>query len=335
MKSVYSSGNGHNLSPNLHVPSDGDWQKVRDGVRSLKRDVATHVAKSIERAAADNDVRDREYFAKDAFSIGAFKFGKGADTIEGAMKRDIGVGSLRAGQVDSFDIRALRQLSGEGKIDLDPKVRQDINAKVAAYDQAIEDGVIQTGAYVDDAGVIHELTEGRIDVSYDAFLQTMPPENWSPNLPRYKGGEVAEVDRREHGDGSREVYQQERMSIDSVPNNLDMTKDSIVEVGPDRSRVSWHVFHSDPTARTLGQVSVQKDDGYLEFIRTDDDMVLARCHSAHKISTPSTKLARFFLGKSLTNEITGQTGLTGFFKDVVQNYRDIATGKVSAAVVDR
>ncbi|MBI5497455.1 MAG: hypothetical protein HY904_20760 [Deltaproteobacteria bacterium] len=324
MTTVYS--NRFPIHPSVKTPDDAAWKQVRSGVDSLRGDMSAELRARLDKAGADKRITRDEYFSPG----GAGLVGTPNNSIQGAMREDVHLAGLRVGKVDTFDVTALRAALADTSVSLDPAVRRDMTALVERHDDALRRGEILTGTHVDKQGGIHELTEGRINVDYDTFMARMNPLDWSPNLPRYRGGEVRELSRTQRPDGVLEVHQQERMSLDSFPSNLDMTKNSIVEIGEQGTKVSWHVFHSDPSALTLKTRSVMKDDGYIDFQRTDDGKVLVRSHSVHQVRTPGTQLARFVLGQGLTNELTGQAGLGGFFKEMVQRYRDIGEGRRAA-----
>lgn len=336
VKTVFRSGNSHPISNTLTSPKEQDWQKVRDGVKSLEGKTSEGLEEQIFKAASDGRISSQEYFGRgDSFSIANKAVGIRDGSISSAMKDDMSLGRLRFGDVDTFDIVVAKKILTDSSVELDPKVRADLEKKVSAFDSKLKSGEILSGAFVDSTGAVHELAQGRVEVDYDKFVKTMPPENWSPNLARYNGGEVRELERVEQGPGSYQIKQQERMSIDQVPNNLDMTKNTVVDVDPEGARVSWHVFHSDPTKSTLAMKSVIQDDGYIDFKRTEDGKVLVTTHSKHKIETPSSKLGQFFLGRQTANELVGQMGLRSYFTDVIANYRAIAEGHVEPTAFHR
>lgn len=333
MSTVYHNRFG--IDPSIKAPTDSQWKEVRARVDAMAGDVASEVRSRISTAASDGKISAAEFFAKDSFAVGGLSFGRSDDSIQGAMTGDVNALGLRAGRIDGFDVVALRELLADATLQLDPEVRSYAEQRVAAYDADLKAGHIAAGTYVDRSGAIHELAEGRVEVDYDAFIKRMNPADWSPNLPRYRGGEVRQLEKLEQADGTVEYRQQERMSLDRYPNNLDMTKNSITTVGPEGARVAWHVFHSDPTALSGNQQSVFKDDGYIDFARTADNKVLIRTHSLHQIATPGTKLAAHLLGQRLTGEIAGQFGLATFFKETIERYRAIGEGQQPAVKLDR
>jgi len=333
MQTVYRNRFG--IDPSIKPPTDGEWKEVRARVDAMAGDIAGEVRSRISAASSDGKISAAEFFAKDSFAVGGVRIGRRDDSIQGAMTGDVHALGLSAGRIDSFDVVAMRSMLADQQVQLEPEVRSFLAQRVDAYDAELKAGHISAGTYVDQSGAIHELAEGRVEVDYDAFIKRMNPADWSPNLPRYRGGEVRQIDKQEHADGTVEYRQQERMSLDRYPSNLDMTKNSITTVGRDGARVAWHVFHSDATALSGHQKSVFKDDGYIDFSRTADNKVLIRTHSLHQIATPGTKLAAHLLGQRLTGEIAGQFGLAGYFKETIERYRAIGEGTLDAVKASR
>jgi hypothetical protein len=175
-------------------------------------------------------------------------------------------------------------------------------------------------------GVIHERATVIANVNYDTFIKRLDPANWSKNLPQRWGGEVSRLRDGRGTLGRGTVLQQERMVL-GLP-ALDMTKNTVVRVGKDRSRIQWQVTHSDRTALTLGRKTVLMDNGWIEFSRTRDNRVQITTRSAHKISTTPSH----WLGKIAprTTERLMAASLRSYFKNTVKRYKDIGEGRRAA-----
>ncbi|MBI5511384.1 MAG: hypothetical protein HY903_21710 [Deltaproteobacteria bacterium] len=255
------------------------------------------------------------------------------ERLLGVARADLKIGPISTGSVDTFDVRVLEALLARPGLRIHPQARARIEADVAAAREALERGAIRSGAFAGSDGAIHELCQGKIDVAFDDFIAKMRPEDWSPNLAEYRGGEVREISRAKDGRGHEIVRQQERMQLGSLPNVLDMTKNTVVDKGPTAARVTWQVVHSDATPATFFLSTVQRDDGYIEFAKTADGKVLVTTRSAHLIRTPISAVAGAVAGR-VTGELTARQ-LKGYFVAVIERYRAIAAGSVPVKAVDR
>lgn len=173
-------------------------------------------------------------------------------------------------------------------------------------------------------GVVHEKAAVIANVNYDTFIQRLDPARWSVNLPQRWGGQVEKMrDTRtptRHGRGM--VLQQERMVL-GIP-ALDMTKNTVVAVGKNRTRIQWQVTHSDRSLPALGHKTVKMDNGWIEFSRTPDNRVKIVTRSAHKISTaPSLLIEK--LAPALADKAFAAS-LRSYFKQTVKRYKAIGEG---------
>ena len=175
-------------------------------------------------------------------------------------------------------------------------------------------------------GVIHERATVIANVNYDTFIKRVDPANWSKNLPQRWGGQIARLEDGRGASGRGTVLQQERMVL-GVP-ALDMTKNTVVRVDKNRSRIQWQVTHSDRTALTLGRKTVLMDNGWIEFARTPNNKVQITTRSAHKISTTPSH----WLGKLApkTTERLMAASMRSYFKSTVKRYKAIGEGRKAA-----
>jgi hypothetical protein len=177
-------------------------------------------------------------------------------------------------------------------------------------------------------GVVHEMGKVIANVNYDEFMKRMDPADWSLNLPQRWGGQVVRMKdtRSPERDGRGAVLQQERMVL-GVP-ALDMTKNSVVTVGKNRSLIRWQVTHSDRSLPALFHKTVKMDNGWIEFARTADNKVEITTRSAHSISTlPSVLLEK--AAPRLSSKIFALS-LKSYFTSTVKRYQQIAEGQKAA-----
>jgi hypothetical protein len=306
----------NNIGITIHKPAPEAFDQALAKAQAINGATPPRVASVQAEITADKVVTAAEY-----------------DRLLGAARTDLKIGPITKGSVDTFDVRVLEELLNRPSLTIQPQARARIEADIKAAHAALERGEIRSGAFADKDGVIHELCQGKIDVPYDRFVAKMNPADWSPNLAQYRGGEVLPISRAVDAAGHEIIKQQERMQIGTLPNVLDMTKNTVVDKGPDKARVTWEVVHSDASAATFFMSSVQRDNGYIEFAKTPDGKVLVTTRSAHVIQTPIAAVAGK-LSERITGEMTAMQ-LKDYFVAVIERYREVATGKVPAKSVDR
>jgi hypothetical protein len=247
--------------------------------------------------------------------------------------------------VNSTEAKFIAKRLAAPGVNLSPEAREILAERIAGRDLRMVEGKIFNGTF--RAGdKLHTLTEGIIDMPYEAFTERMAPNLWAANLADYRGGDVKVTKRDERG---RVIEQRERMITETpyskvwyqlfgkdqatnrgLPN--DMTKvESIVYDDTKKSvGIKWEVLASDnrTTLVDIGELrfrahTVTMPDG------STKEVTKVEVESEHRIDAfPGTlDTLEKIPGVRLATQTATERIMRDYFTACVERYRSIGSGQ--------
>jgi hypothetical protein len=297
-----------------HLPITKDLYKkeqydaVPQKVTDVLNNEPTHIRKVWNEVAADGYISLRD-----------------ADRLNHAMGDLRIFGREIVDGTDTVEAKFIAMRMAEGKVEIDPKVRQMWETELADRQACMQKGEILSGTF-HQGDSIHQLTEGIVDMPFEQFMQLMPADRWAVNLADYRGGEVKVT---EHDAEGRIVRQRERMVTETPLSKIipglfepnDMTKVESIHYDANSAVVKWEVLDSD-NKTTL------KDIGEVRFIRMGNQTKI-EFESEHRIDTFPGVLRLLENFSPLDRPYKNATSavMRGYFSDCIRHYQHIAANK--------